>query len=110
MSTLISKFVVEPKTLFLYQKFHLNIFFLMCLFFYKMEGDKLNENKFRKLFSPDDFTDGYMDFIKTLYLIYLHADESHKKNKIQIKSDYIKIVKDLNYPYINIHFFNNYFK
>jgi len=110
MSTLISKIVVEPKTLFLYQKFHLNIFFLMCLFFYKMEGDKLNENKFRKLFSPDDFTDGYMDFIKTLYLIYLHADESHKKNKIQIKSDYIKIVKDLNYPYLNIHFFNNYFK
>ena len=51
-----------------------------------------------------------MDFIRTLYLIYLHADESHTKNKIQIKSDYIKIIKDLNYPYINIHFFNNYFK
>lgn len=110
MSTLISKIDLESNILFLYQKFHLNTFYLMCLFFYKLEGEELKESRFRKLFATNNCTLGYMDFIRSLHLIYLYADEKQAIKKEQIRCDYIKVIKDLDYPYLNHDFLISYFK
>ena len=109
MSKLISKIEVEFNNLFLYQKFHVNIYYLMCLFFYRLESNKSKENRFRQLFSIDGCTIGYMDFIRSLHLIYLHDSESLTIKKQLIRYEYMKITKNLNYPYLNIDFINNYF-
>ena len=110
MSSLISKIDLKSKTLFLYQKFHLNIFYLMCLFFYKLENNKSEEIRFSQLYIEDNCTIGYLDFIKALHLIYLYADEKQAIKKQQIENDYLQLIKDFNYPYLNYNFLINYFK
>ena len=81
----------------------------MCLFFYRLQGNKSKENRFKQLFSIDACTIGYMDFIKSLHLIYLYDSESLTIKKQLIIGEYVKITDKLNYPYLNIDFINNYF-
>ena len=61
MSFLISR--TNLKVEFYFQKTHLNSFYLMCLFYYKLSGDKKNETKFLKSFKLSNCRDSYKEFI-----------------------------------------------
>jgi len=60
----------------------------MCSFFYKLEANKSQENRFRQLFNLDSCTIGYMDFIK---LLHLYNSISQTIKKQEIKDTSIKV-------------------
>ena len=108
MNYLINKINLDMKITFLYQKYHLNSFYLMCLFYYRIINDEVNEIKFHKLFSLDNCTVGYADFIKTLYLVYKY-NISTVNVKNELKKEYNKLIIGMKYSRFDENFIMNYF-
>ena len=107
MSFLIS--LITLKVEFHYQKTHLNSFYLMCLFYYKLTGDIENETKFLKSFKLSDCRDSYKEFISLIHLIYLYNSTTTSANKKKIKTRYLNLSKELNYSYFSEDFLLKYF-
>jgi len=107
MSFLITR--ISLKIEFYYQKTHLNSFYLMCLFYYKLTGDIENETKFLKSFKLSDCRDSYKEFISLIHLIYLYNSTTTSANKKKIKTRYLNLSKELNYSYFSEDFLLKYF-
>ena len=107
MSFIISRITLKVE--FYYQKTHLNSFFLMCLFYYKLTGDLENETKFVKSFKLSECRDSYKEFISLIHLIYLYNGTTTSSNKKKIKIKYQSLSKKLNYSYFSEDFLLKYF-
>ena len=107
MSFIISRITLKVE--FYYQKTHLNSFFLMCLFYYKLTGDLENETKFVKSFKLSECRDSYKEFISLIHLIYLYNSTTTSYNKKKIKIKYQSLSKKLNYSYFSEDFLLKYF-
>ena len=107
MSFLISRITLKIE--FYYQKAHLNSFYLMSLFYYKLIGDVENETKFLKSFNLSDCRDSYKEFIRLIHLIYLYNITTTSVNKIKIKTKYLSLSEKLNYSYFSEDFLLKYF-
>ena len=107
MSFLIDR--INLKIEFYYQKIHLNSFYLMCLFYYKLKGDIENETKFLKSFKLSDCRDSYKEFISLIHLIYLYNSTTTSTNKKKIKTQYLYLSKKLNYYCFSEDLLLNYF-
>ena len=107
MSFLISR--VNLKVEFYFQKTHLNSFYLMCLFYYKLSGDKKNQTKFLKFFKLSDCRDSYKEFINLIFLVYLYNSSTKKSKKVNIRAQYKTLSRKLNYTYFSDDFLLNYF-
>lgn len=107
MSFLIS--LITLKVEFYYQKAHLNSFYLMSLFYYKLTGDIENETKFLKSFKLSDCRDSYKEFISLIHLIYLYNSTATSANKKKIKIKYLSLSEKLNYSYFSEDFLLKYF-
>jgi len=107
MSFLIDRINLNVE--FYYQKTHLNSFYLMCLFYYKLKGDIENETKFLKSFKLSDCRDSYKEFISLIHFIYLYSSTTTSYNKKKIKTRYLSLNKKLNYYYFSEDLLLNYF-
>jgi hypothetical protein len=107
MFFLISK--INLKVEFYFQKTHLNSFYLMCLFYYKLIGDVENETKFLKSFKLSECRDSYKEFLTLILHVYLYNNTNEKTKKRNIKAQYKILSKKLNYPYFSDDFLLNYF-
>jgi hypothetical protein len=107
MSFLIRRITLKVE--FYYQKTHLNSFYLMCLFYYKLTGDIENETKFLKSFKLTDSRDSYKEFINLIYFIYLYNSTKTSFNKKKIKTKYLSLSEKLNYSYFSEDFLLQYF-
>jgi hypothetical protein len=107
MSFLISR--TNLKVEFYFQKTHLNSFYLMCLFYYKLSGDKKNETKFLKSFKLSNCRDSYKEFITLIFLVYLYNSSTIKTKKVNIRAQYKTLSRKLNYPYFSDDFLLTYF-
>ena len=107
MNFLISR--ITQKVEFYYQKTHLNSFYLMCLFYYKLTGDIENETKILKSFKLSDSRHSYEEFINLIYLIYLYDSTTTKTTKMNVRTRYKSLNKKLNYPYFSEDLLLNYF-
>ena len=107
MFFLISK--INLKVEFYFQKTHLNSFYLMCLFYYKLIGDVENETKFLKSFKLSECRDSYKEFLTLILHVYLYNNTNEKSKKRNIKAQYKILSKKLNYPYFSDAFLLNYF-
>jgi len=113
-NTILMKFIIENvKTdnrfeLF-YYKIHLNSFYLMCAYYYKLLNKKTKERKYAKLFNIEDTWFSGQDYLKLMHLVYLYADAKKLKIKNKILNDYLVLSKQLNYPYFSESYLLNYF-
>ncbi|MEN8857653.1 MAG: hypothetical protein ABF260_06270 [Flavobacteriaceae bacterium] len=110
MEYLINKINLDLSISFLYQKYHLNSFYLMCMFYYRITNDSINELKFQKLFSLNNCTIGYGFFIQTLYFIFMFEITKDNLEKSEIKKEYNALSKKLNYPIFSESFLTDYFE
>jgi hypothetical protein len=101
--------VLDSKIDFLYQKHHLNSFYLMSAFYYKLTDNKVEAVKIFKQFSLSECRFSYEEFIKLLYLIYKYSNSKLPSEKNQIIMRYKKLRDKLNYPYFSENYLLNYF-
>lgn len=108
----VMRFLVENlklKSEFYYQREHLNSYFLMSAFYYKLTNNASKEIEIIKRFSISEYKYCYEDYMYLLYLIYLyHSNKSNSKKKI-LKKEYLELSKKLDYPYFSEDFLINYF-
>lgn len=97
------------KIAFLHQKHHLNSFYLMSAFYYKLTKNKVEELKNFNRFSLKDCRYSYEEFIQLIYLIYLYDDSKVRTEKNQILMRYKALSEKLNYPYFSEDFLLKYF-
>ena len=100
---------INLKVEFYFQKTQLNSFYLMCLFYYKLSGDKKNETKFLKSFKLSDCRHSYKEFINLIFLVYLYNNSTKKTKKASIRDQYKKLSRKLNYTYFSEDFLLTYF-
>ena len=107
MSFLISE--TTSKIEFYFQKSHLNSFYLMCLFYFRLTGDEENESNFLKLFKLEECRDSYKEFIKLIHLVYQFNSLTENPKKKKVKNTYLQLSKELKYPFFSNDFLLNYF-
>ena len=100
---------INLKVEFYFQKNQLNSFYLMCLFYYKLSGDKKNETKFLKSFKLSDCRHSYKEFINLIFLVYLYNNSTKKTKKVSIRDQYKKLSRNLNYTFFSEDFLLTYF-
>jgi len=101
--------IMDEDQFFYYHKQHLNSFYLMCLFYYKLTHNTTKQKKYSQLFNVNSVSYAYDDFIKLLYNIYLYACTETADNKNTIEVDYNQICKKMEYPYFSEVYLKNYF-
>lgn len=107
MRFLINNISVQIR--FYHQKIHVNSFNLMCLFYYKLSGDLENRNCIIDSFNLSDCLSSYRDFMNILWLIYQFSATTDGSEKKKIKSTYLQLSKELEYPFFSELFLQNYF-
>ena len=100
---------IDGTTSFYYQKHHMNSFYLMCMFYYKLTQDNSNQKKYALLFDPLYIRYSYEDSILVLHNIYLYADTAGMKRRAIVRADYNQLCKKLQYPYFSEELFEEYF-
>ena len=101
--------IIDVTTSFYYQKHHMNSFYLMCMFYYKLTQDNSNQKKYALLFDPLYIRYSYEDFILVLHNIYLYADTTDMKRMAIVRADYTQLCKKLQYPYFSEELLEEYF-
>ena len=101
--------IIDGTTSFYYQKHHMNSFYLMCMFYYKLTQDNSNQKKYALLFDPLYIRYSYEDFILVLHNIYLYADTTVMKRMAIVRADYTQLCKKLQYPYFSEELLEEYF-
>ncbi|CAI8232273.1 MAG: Uncharacterised protein [Formosa sp. Hel1_33_131] len=109
MKYLIEKINLDTKIEFYYQKYHLNSFYLMCMFYFKYTKNNTEEKKYNRLFSIDACRYSYEDFITILHQVYLFGTTKTVTKKKLIKKTYTNLSTQLNHPYFSEFFLLNYF-
>ena len=110
MQYLIEHIQLEEKELFYYQKYHLSLFYLMSLFYYKLTDNKSKQRYYEALFDVSFVRYCYEDYVRLLYNSYLYAEAKTKSSKASIKTDLLELSEKLNYPYFSESFILKYFK
>jgi hypothetical protein len=110
MKYLIEKINPDTSIEFYYQKYHLNSFYLMCMFYFKHSKNSYEQKKYTRLFNASDSTYGYEEFITIIHKVYLFGTAINSNKKDQIKKEYTKLSNQLNYPYFSEDFLLDYFK
>ena len=100
---------IDGTTSFYYQKHHMNSFYLMCMFYYKLTQDNSNQKKYALLFDPLYIRYSYEDFILVLHNIYLYGDTTVMKRMAIVRADYTQLCKKLQYPYFSEELLEEYF-
>ncbi|MDG1724809.1 MAG: hypothetical protein P8I11_03885 [Bacteroidia bacterium] len=98
------------KIEYYYQKSHLNNFYLMCMFYYKLIGEKKKEIKYFNLFTLDETRYSYQEFVSIFYNIYLFNNSENSAEKRIIKEKYTKTVKKMEYLFFDEIYLKTYFK
>lgn len=101
--------VLDSKIDFLYQTHHLNSFYLMSAFYYKLTNNKVEAVKIFKQFSLSECLFSYEEFIKLLYFIYKYDNSKLPSEKNQIIMRYKELRDKLNYPYFSEDLLLKYF-
>lgn len=109
MELLVLRISENKKTYFYYQKYHLNSFYLMCMFYYKLKNKKDEEKKYSKLFNINESRYSYQEYITLLHQIYLFHGTQLKNKKTLFKKKYATLSNQFNYPYFSEDFLMNYF-
>lgn len=109
MHYLIKYIDLDGNKLFYYHKHHLNLFYLMSMFYYKLTQNKDSQNTFKRLFSLNNIRHSYEDYVILLHSIFLYSEAKTKSSKETIKNDYIQLNKKLAYPYFSEAYLINYF-
>jgi len=109
MHYLVNIIDVDEKQLFYYQKHHLNLFYLMCLFYNKLTQQKSVLKKHKEQFNLNDILYSYEDYIKLIYNVFLYSEAKTKVLKEAIKNDYMLLNKKLKYSYFSETYLTNYF-
>ena len=102
--------IVETNRIstFTYQKEHLNMYYLMCLFYYQSINDRDELKKYLKIINIDFFRYSYEDFTRLLFQIFYYHQAKNKKGKQSHRNEYLKLVEELNYPYFSEKFLLDY--
>lgn len=113
-NTVLMKFLIDKvnfidTTKYYYQKHYLNCYYLMCAYYYRINGLGILERKFYKLYDENSLRYSYEDFNKILHKVYLFDKYKKQKQKELIKEKYIKLSKKLNYPIFSDSFILDYF-
>ena len=113
-NTVLMKFLIDKvnfidTTKYYYQKHYLNCYYLMCAYYYRINGLGILERNFDKLYDENSLRYSYEDFNKILHKVYLFDKYKKQKQKELIKEKYIKLSKKLNYPIFSDSFILNYF-
>ena len=113
-NTVLMKFLIDKvnfidTTKYYYQKHYLNCYYLMCAYYYRINGLGILERKFYKLYDENSLRFSYEDFIKILHKVYLFDKYKKHKQKELIKEKYIKLSKKLNYSIFSDSFILDYF-
>jgi hypothetical protein len=111
---ILMKFIIETvktdrRFELYYQKKHLNSFYLMCAFYYKLIDKKMEHEKYAKLFNIEETWFSYQDYLKLLHLVYLYADAKKTAVKNKMLNEYLILSEKLNYPYFSKAYILNYF-
>ena len=107
MRFLIDNITVQFK--FQHHKIHLNSFYLMCLYYYRLQGDVKNEKQFTAAFNLSNCLHSYKEFMHLLWLIYQYNKSSDNIEKKEIKKTYVQLGKTLKYAYFSEDYLQNYF-
>jgi len=110
MNYLIEKIHLDTSIEFYYQKYHLNSFYLMCMFYFKHSKNSSEQKKYARLFNINDNAYSYEEFITIIHQVYLFGMAITANKKDQIKKRYTKLSKQMNYSYFSDDFLLNYFK
>ena len=110
MKFLIHKIDWHAETSFYYHKYHLNSFYLMAMFYYRLTGNNREETRFEQLFNLENCVYSYQEFINLLFLIFRfdQANSPKLKNAFQLK--YMTLSKKLNYPLFSEKYLVSYFQ
>lgn len=107
MKYLVSK--LSLKIEYYYQKSHLNNFYLMCMFYYKLIGEKKKEIEYFNLFKMDETRYSYHEFVSIFYNIYLFNNTDNSAEKRIIKENYTKTIKKMEYIFFDEIYLKTYF-
>ena len=109
----VMKFIIQEinfKIMHLYQKEHLNSYYLMSAFYYRITDNKVKQLKNYNRFNLNGSRNSYDEFIKLLNLIYLYGATTNWTEQKQILQQYELLSEKLNYPYFSNEFLLNYFE
>ena len=109
----VMKFIIQEinfKIMHLYQKEHLNSYYLMSAFYYRITDNKVKQLKNYNRFNLNGSRSSYDEFIKLLNLIYLYGATTNWTEKKQILQQYELLSEKLNYPYFSNELLLNYFE
>ena len=109
MEYLIKEINLNNKAENYYQKYHLNSFYLMNLFYFKLTKNNKMQKKYNGLFSVDACLDSYEDFIIILHQIYLFGAAKTHNNKEVSKKKYTQLSAQLNFALFSEDFLQEYF-
>ena len=109
MHYLIKRIDLDENKLFYYHKHHLNLFYLMGMFYHKLTQNKSNQSTYKRLFSLNNTRHSYEDYVTLLHSVFLYSEAKTKPLKETIKNDYIQLNKKLAYPYFSEAYLINYF-
>ena len=107
------KFLIEKVNLkieFYYHKNHLNSYYLMCAFYYKLINNTKEGIKSFNKFSLTECRYSYNEFISQLHLIYLHGTSKTLQEENKIINQYIKLGNKLGYSFFTKEYLLNYFR
>lgn len=107
------KFLIEKVNLkieFYYHKNHLNSYYLMCAFYYKLINNTKEGIKSFNKFSLTECRFSYNEFISLLHLIYLHGTSKTLQEENKIINQYIKLGNKLGYSFFTKEYLLNYFR
>ena len=74
---------------------------------YKLTGDL--ENRITGSFNLSDCLSSYREFMKILWLIYQFGATTDNSEKKKIKSTYLGLSEELEYPFFSENYLHNYF-
>ena len=94
----------------LYQKEHLNSYYLMSAFYYKLTSNKVEQSSNYNRFNLDECRSSYDEFLKIINLIYVYGVAVDRTEKKQILKQYKLLSEKLNYPYFSNELLVNYFE
>ena len=93
---------------FTYQKHHLNMYYFMCLFYYQLDNNRSETNKYFKLINFNLIRSSYEDFADLLFQVFYYHRVKNKTTKESHKNKYLELAEKLNYPYFNEKFLLEY--
>tara|TARA_B100000795_G_scaffold102966_1_gene75909 strand:- start:2258 stop:3523 length:1266 start_codon:yes stop_codon:yes gene_type:complete len=110
MAYLTTQIKPDTQPVFYYQKHHINIYYLMSMFYSKTIDNKQDKKIFTKLFNPDLLRASYEEYITLLVLIFRYSETNSTKLRAIYKQRYLSLAAQLNYPYFSENLLVGFFK